>query len=338
MPISLGELATQFGCELIGDPDIVIDNVASFASATAGSLTFLANPAFKDQLRTTAAAAVILRAADASDSPVAALLHDDPYACYARMAPIICPPPVHPPGVHRSAVVAASASVADSAHLAPNVVIGERSRIGSNAYIGPGCVIGPDCVVGEGCSLLANVTLARNVRMGARCILHPGAVLGADGFGNAMTPEGWLKVPQYGGVILGDDVEIGANTTVDCGALDDTVIENGVRIDNLCMIAHNVHIGEHTAMAAMAAIAGSTKIGKRCLLAGKSGAVGHIEVCDDVIFAAKAMITKNITKPGTYSAAFPADTARNGARQLARFRRLDSLIARVAKLEKDAKK
>lgn len=338
MPISLGELATQFGCELIGDPDIVIDNVASFASATAGSLTFLANPAYKDQLRATAAAAVIVRAADAGDSPVAALLHDDPYACYARMAPTICPPPVHPPGVHASAVVAASASVADSAHLAPNVVIGERSRIGSNTYIGPGCVIGPDCIVGDGCSLVANVTLARNVRMGARCILHPGAVLGSDGFGNAMTPEGWVKVPQYGGVILGDDVEIGANTTVDCGALDDTVIEKGVHIDNLCMIGHNVHIGEHSAMAAMVGIAGSTKIGKRCLLAGQAGVVGHIEICDDVILAAKAMASKSITTPGTYSAAFPADTARNWARQLARFRRLDSLIARVVKLEKDGKK
>ena len=338
MPISLGELATQFGCELIGDPDIVIDNVASFASATAGSLTFLANPAYKDQLRATAAAAVIVRAADAGDSPVAALLHDDPYACYARMAPTICPPPVHPPGVHASAVVAASASVAGSAHLAPNVVIGERSRIGSNTYIGPGCVIGPDCIVGDGCGLVANVTLARNVRMGARCILHPGAVLGSDGFGNAMTPEGWVKVPQYGGVILGDDVEIGANTTVDCGALDDTVIEKGVHIDNLCMIGHNVHIGEHSAMAAMVGIAGSTKIGKRCLLAGQAGVVGHIEICDDVILAAKAMASKSITTPGTYSAAFPADTARNWARQLARFRRLDSLIARVVKLEKDGKK
>jgi UDP-3-O-[3-hydroxymyristoyl] glucosamine N-acyltransferase len=337
MPISLGELATQFGCELIGDPDIVIDNVASFASATPGSLTFLANSSYKDQLRATAAAAVIVRAADAGDSPVAALLHDDPYACYARMAAIICPPPVYPPGIHASAVVAASAEVADSAHLAANVVIGERSRIGSNAYIGPGCVIGPDCVVGEGCRLIANVTLARNVRMGARSILHPGAVIGADGFGNAMTPEGWVKVPQYGGVTIGDDVEIGANTTVDCGALDDTVIENGVRIDNLCMIGHNVHIGEHTAMAATVAIAGSTKIGRRCMLAGHAGTVGHIEICDDVIVAAKAMITKSITTPGTYAGAFPAVTARNWAQQLARFRRLESLIARVAKLEKNGK-
>ncbi len=337
MPISLGELATQFGCELIGDPDVVIDNVASLTSATAGSLTFFANPAYRDQLKATAAAAVIARAADAEDSPAAVLVHDDPYACYARMASAVCPPPVFTPGVHASAVVSTSASVADSAHVAANVVIGERSRIGSNAYIGPGCVIGPDCVVGDGCSLVASVTLARNVRMGARCILHPGAVIGADGFGNAMTPDGWVKVPQYGGVILGDDVEIGANTTVDCGALDDTVIENGVRIDNLCMIAHNVHIGEHTAMAAMVGIAGSTKIGKRCLLAGKSGAVGHIEICDDVILAAKALITKSISAPGTYGATFPAETARNWARQLARFRRLDGLISRVAKLEKNSK-
>ena len=179
MPISLGELATQFGCELIGDPDIVIDNVASFANANGGSLTFLSSTAYKDQLQATEAAAVIVRAADAGDSPAAALIHDDPYACYARMAATICPPPVHPPGVHASVVVAASASVADSAHVAANVVIGERSQIGSNACIGPGCVIGPDCIVGEGCRLVASVTLARNVRMGARCMLHPGAVIGA---------------------------------------------------------------------------------------------------------------------------------------------------------------
>ena len=337
MPISLGELATQFGCELIGDPDIVVDNVASFANANGGSLTFLSSPSYKDQMQATTAAAVIVSAADAADSPVAALIHDNPYACYARMAAMICPPPAHPPGVHASAVVATSASVADSAHLAASVVIGERSRIGASACIGPGCVIGPDCIVGEASRLVANVTLARNVRMGARCILHPGAVIGADGFGNAMTPEGWVKVPQLGGVTLGADVEIGANTTIDCGALDDTVIENGVRIDNLCMIGHNVHVGEHTAMAAMVAIAGSTKIGRRCLLAGKSGAVGHIEICDDVIVAAKAMITKNITTPGTYGASFPAVTARNWARQLARFRRLDVLMARVTKLEKDGK-
>ncbi len=184
---------------------------------------------------------------------------------------------------------------------------------------------------------MANVTLARAVRMGVRNIIHPGAVLGADGFGNAMTPEGWIKVPQLGGVQIGDDVEIGANTTVDCGALDDTVIGNGVRIDNLCMIAHNVHIGDHTALAGTVGIAGSARIGKRCLFAGRAGAVGHVTICDDVVVSALSFVSKDVTEPGTYTASFPAQPARAWARQLARFRRLGALADRVTKLEKGGK-
>ncbi|MGI9237900.1 MAG: UDP-3-O-(3-hydroxymyristoyl)glucosamine N-acyltransferase [Woeseiaceae bacterium] len=334
MPISLGALATQFGCELIGDPDIVVEGVASLSGATPDSLSFLSNPALKEQLSATQAAAVIMRSADAESSPVAAILHDDPYACYARMAAVVCPAPSYDPGIHASAVVDPSAIVAASAHIAAHVVIGERSEIGANVYIGPGTVIGPDCSIGEDCRLLANVTLARNVAIGARGVFHPGVVLGADGFGNAMTPEGWIKVPQLGGVRIGDDVEIGANSTVDCGALDHTVIENGVRIDNLCMIAHNVQVGAHTALAGMVGIAGSTTIGKRCLFAGKAGAVGHISVCDDVIVAARTFLSKDITEPGTYAASFPAHEAKIWAKQLARFRRLGALIDRVRKLEK----
>ncbi|MDH3305566.1 MAG: UDP-3-O-(3-hydroxymyristoyl)glucosamine N-acyltransferase [Gammaproteobacteria bacterium] len=334
MPISLGELATQFGCELIGDPDVVVSSVASLPNAGPESLSFLANDIYKKQLPSTKAAAVILRASDADESPVASILHEDPYACYARMATVVCPPPSYAPGVHASALIAPSAKVADSAHLAANVVIGERSRVGENVYLGPGTVIGPDCTIGDDCRFIANVTLARSVEIGERGMFHPGVVIGADGFGNAMTPDGWVKVPQLGGVRIGNDVEIGANTTVDCGALDNTVIEDGVRIDNLCMIAHNVHIGAHTALAAMVGIAGSTRIGKRCLFAGKSGAVGHITVCDDVIVAARTFLSKDVTTPGTYAASFPADEARSWSKQLARFRRLGTLIERVKKLEK----
>lgn len=333
MPISLGELATRFGCELIGDPDIEVTGVASLSNAGAGQLSFLASAKFKQQLSSTKAAAVILRADDAADAPCAAIVHDDPYACYARMAAVLNPPPAFKPGIHSSAVVDPSATVADSAHLAPHVVIGERSRIGENVYIGPGTVIGPDCDIGEDCRLIANVTLARAVRIGKRGIFHPGAVLGSDGFGNAMTSEGWVKVPQVGGVRIGDDVEIGANTTIDCGAIGDTVIDDGVRIDNLVMIAHNVHVGAHTAMAAMVAVAGSTTIGKRCLFAGKSGAVGHVSVCDDVVILGKTMVSKDIRKPGVYNASFPAEPSKEWARQVGRFRRIEALQARVKKLE-----
>ena len=337
MPISLGELATRFGCELIGDPDVIVNGVASLRSAAPDSLSFLSNAALRDQLAATKAAAVILRGADADASPVAALIHEDPYACYARMAAVVCPPPVVEPGVHASAIVASSARVAPTAHIGANVVVGERSEIGENVFLGPGTVVGPDCRVGDDSQLIANVTLARSVQAGARCRFHPGVVIGADGFGNALTPEGWVKVPQLGGVRIGNDVEIGANTTVDCGALDDTVIEDGVRIDNLCMIAHNVHIGAHTAFAAMVGIAGSTRIGKRCLFAGRSGAVGHINVCDDVIVAAQTFLSKDVSKPATYAASFPADNSRSWAKQLARFRRLGDLVERVKKLERGGK-
>lgn len=334
MPVSLGDLATRFGCELIGDPDVVIHDVASLDAADAHSLSFLASPAFRPKLAGTKAAAVILGADDAAECPVAALIAEDPYTCYARMAAVIHPAPRHEPGRDTTAVVAGGADVAGSACLAAHTVVGERTVIGEDVYVGPGCVVGPDCVLGKGTRLIANVTLARSVRIGERCTIHPGAVIGADGFGNAMTPEGWVKVPQLGGVRIGDDVEIGANSTVDCGALDDTVIEDGVRIDNLCMIAHNVVVGAHTAMASMTGISGSTKIGKRCIFGGQSGTVGHITICDDVIIGAKGAVTKDVTEPGVYSSVIPAEPARTWSRRLARLRRLGNLQERIARLEK----
>ncbi len=333
MPISLGELATRFGCDLDGDPDVEVSAVASLSGAGPGNISFLSNPALKQQLASTQAAAVILRADDAADCPVASLISADPYATYARMAAEIHPAPDLVAGIHKSAVVDASARVAKSARVDALAIIGERSVIGDNVYVGPGCVIGPDCDVGADCRFIANVTLPRAVSIGMRSVFHPGVVIGADGFGNAMTTEGWLKVPQLGGVRIGDDVEIGANTTIDCGAIGDTVIENGARIDNLCMIAHNVCIGEHTAIAGMTGIAGSTVIGKRCIFAGSSGAVGHITICDDVIVSARSVVTKDVTKPGVYSAFFPAEKARDWNRKVARFRRLDAMDRRVRKLE-----
>ncbi len=337
MPISLGELATSFACELIGDPDVVVDDVASLFNAGPSSLSFLSNPAHMQQLSSTKAAVVILCADDAGESPTASLVNENPYACYARIAAVIHPAPSYEPGVHESAVIATTAKIAASAHIAPNAVIGDRSIIGENVFVGPGSVVGPDCVIADDCKLIANVTLTRSVRIGVRGIVHPGAVIASDGFGNAKTPDGWVKVPQLGGVIIGNDVEIGANTTIDCGALDDTIIEDGVRIDNLCMIAHNVRIGAHTAMASMTGIAGSTVIGKRCLFAGKAGAVGHVTLCDDVVVSGKGMITKDIKEPGVYAASFPAEKVSDWNRNVARFRRIDTLINRINRLEKAAK-
>ena len=334
MPISLGELATRFGCDLDGDPDIVVNAVASLTSAGPGNISFLSNPALKQQLSSTQAAAVILRADDAADCPVASLISDNPYAIFARMAAQLHPLPVPVAGVHKSAVVDASARVAASAQIDALAFVGERTVIGENVYVGPGCVVGADCEVGDDCRFIANVTLPRAVVIGKRGIFHPGVVIGADGFGNAMTPDGWVKVPQVGGVRIGHDVEIGSNTTIDCGAIGDTVIEDGVRIDNLCMIAHNVQVGEHTAMAAMTGIAGSTVIGKRCMFAGSSGAVGHITICDDVVLGGRGTFTKDVTEPGTYASSFPSEKAQDWNRKVARFRRLDALDRRVKKLEK----
>ena len=334
MPISLGELAARFGCELIGDPDVVIDDVAALGNAGSRSLSFLSASGFKGQLASTKAAAVILRAEDAAASPTASLVTDNPYACYARIAAAIHPAAVHEPGIHASAVVAATARVADSAHIAANAVIEDRAVIGENVYVGPTTLVGADCEVGDDCRLHANVTLVQRVHTGKRCIFHSGCVIGADGFGNALTAEGWLKVPQLGGVRIGDDVEVGSSTTIDCGAIDDTVVGDGVRLDNQIQIAHNVIIGDHTAMATGCAIAGSARIGKRCMFAGMVGMAGHIEVCDDVVVNGKGMISKSITEPGVYASNFPVEPVRSWNRRVAMVRRLEQLYERVSQLEK----
>jgi len=337
MPISLGELAKRFGCELIGDPGVNIDRVGSLSNAGPGALSFLASSAYRPQLPSTKAAAVILRAEDAEDSPTAVLIDENPYACYARMAAVICPAPTYAPGVHSTAAIAATATVASSAHIAANAVVDDGAVVGENSYVGPGAVVGPDCVVGDNCRLHANATLVRNVTIGDRCTFSSGSVVGSDGFGNALTSDGWVKVPQVGGVRIGNDVEVGACTSIDCGAIDDTVLENGVRLDNQIQLGHNVHLGEHTAIAASAAVAGSTSIGKRCLLAGLVGVAGHLKICDDVTILGQGMVSKDITAPGSYASNFPVEDVRIWNKRVALFRRLDKLLGRVSKLEKDGK-
>lgn len=336
MVISLGELAGRFDCELRGDAATEISRVAALRNATPDSLSFLSGAAFKKHLAVTQAAAVILRQPDADDCPVACLINDNPYACYARIASHLHPPPSINAGIHPRAAVSDGAKVSASAEIAANATISADVEIGDNCYVGPGCVVGPGCSVGARTRLLANVTLVRDVTIGKRCIMHPGAVIGSDGFGNAMTPEGWVKVPQLGGVRIGDDVEIGANSTVDLGALGDTVIENGARLDNLVHIAHNCQIGEHTAIAAQCGFAGSSVVGKRCMFAGQVGITGHLTICDDAVFNGKSVVSKSITRPGLYSSVFPSEPATEWNQKVARFRRLDKLIQRVSKLEKES--
>ena len=335
MAFSLGELASRFDCELRGDANTQIGEVASLRSAPPGSLSFLSSSKFKQQLVSTEAAAVVLRAVDADDCPTACLINDNPYACYARIAALLNPTPAIEAGIHEQAFVAASATVSSSAQIAANATISDNAIVGDNSYVGPGCVIGSGCEVGSDSRLLANVTLMRNVVTGARCLFHPGTVIGCDGFGNAMTAEGWVKVPQLGGVRIGDDVEIGANCTIDLGALGDTVIDNGVRLDNLVHVAHNVRIGEHTAIAGQCGFAGSAVVGKRCMFGGQAGVVGHITICDDVIVWGQGMITKDIKQPGTYGSGFPSEPAKDWNRRVAKLRRIDKLMDRVSKLEND---
>lgn len=333
MARNLGELAAQFECELIGDASVRISGVATLANAAPGDISFFANKAYRDQLLSTSAGAVIIGKDAVDDCPVATLISTDPYLTYAKIAAHLHPDPAPNPGIHSTAFIERGAIIDGNVEISAHVTVAADAAIETGVYVGPGVVIGPRCRVGAGTRILANATLVQDVAIGARCIIHPGAVIGSDGFGNARGAEGWVKVPQLGGVRIGNDVEIGANTTIDRGAIDDTVIGDGVRLDNLVQIAHNVTIGEHTAMAAFTGVSGSTVIGKRCMFAGQAGIVGHIEICDDVVVGGATMISKDITEPGFYTGSFPAEKDRDWKRKVARFRRMDDLAKRVSTLE-----
>jgi UDP-3-O-[3-hydroxymyristoyl] glucosamine N-acyltransferase len=331
---TLGELAAEFGCELIGDPSATVSRVATLSGAGDGHISFCASDAYREMLLATRATAVILRPDDAGYCPVASLVADNPQLIYARIATALHPEPNLVVGVHPSATVAESATISSSAEISANATVCDEAHVGDGVYVGPGAVVGPRCRLGKGSRILANATLVQDVTLGERCIIHPATVIGSDGFGNVQGEDGWEKLPHIGGVQIGDDVEIGANTTVDRGALDDTIIGNGVRIDNLVQIAHNVRIGDHTAIAAQVGIAGSTVVGQRCRFAGQAGVVGHIKICDDVIVAGKTVVSKNITEPGFYAGSIPGEPHKEWKRKVARFRRLGDLNDRVAALEK----
>jgi UDP-3-O-[3-hydroxymyristoyl] glucosamine N-acyltransferase len=331
--VRLAELAVRFGCELRGDPEGTVDRVASLESATPGALSFLANPRYVKHLAATRAGAVVLDAASAAACPVPALIATNPYATYARIAQVLYPEPAFTGGIHASAVVEAGATIDPTAWVGAGTHVGRGARIGERTFVGPGCIILDEATVGADCRLVAHVTLCRGVRIGDRCIFAPGTVIGADGFGHAPDSDGYVKIPQVGTVVIGNDVDVGANTTVDRGTIGDTVIEDGVKIDNLCMVAHNVRIGAHTVMAAMVGIAGSSSVGRRCMLGGQAGISGHLSICDDVALTGKTMVSRSITKPGVYSGNLPADEARSFRRNSARFQKLDELAKRVRRLE-----
>jgi UDP-3-O-[3-hydroxymyristoyl] glucosamine N-acyltransferase len=338
MGASLGELAVRFGCELQGDPDVRVERVATLERAGPGELAFLANPRYRRYLARTRAGAVVLEPAFAAECPVPALVAPQPYATYARIAALLHREPVTAPGVDASAVVAAGARIDESATVGALAVIESGVVVGARAVVGPGCVIQRDASIGADTRLVARVTICHGVRLGERCVVHPGAVIGGDGFGFAPDRGSWLKVPQVGTVVIGDDVEIGSNTTIDRGAIDDTVIESGVKLDNQIQIGHNVHVGAHTAMAACVGVSGSVTIGARCMLAGAVGVAGHLSICDDVVVTGLSMVSSSIREPGVYSSGFPVQKAALFRRNLARFRNLDRLLRSEAGSRTIAKK
>ena len=331
----LSDLSARFQLELRGDGEALIDGVGTLQSAGSSQITFLANRSYRSQLPDTTAGAVILREADADNCPVNCLVAPDPYLAYARVAVLFDPRPHAAAGIHPTAVVADSARIGNDVSIGANVVIGEDCAIGDGCTIQPGTVIEDGCRLGDGCLLYANVSLCFGVTLGKRVIVHPGAVIGADGFGIAFASDHWEKVPQVGSVVIGDDCEIGANCCIDRGAIGDTVLEEDVRLDNLCQVAHNVRIGAHSALAATSGIAGSTTIGRNCLLAGGVGIAGHLSIADRTTLGGRAQVFNSITEPGqTWAANLPAMPIRDWQRSYARLRKLDDLAKRVATLEK----
>jgi len=330
--ITLGELAVRFGCTLVGEPDVRVSRVATLEDAGAADISFLADPRHRTALASTQAGAVVLDPRHADECPVPALLSGNPRATYARIAAWLHPPAAVVGGCHPTAVVDPTASIDPAAWIGPLCTIGARVRIAAGAFIGPGCVLLEGVRVGADTRLVARVTVCESVSLGERCVVHPGAVIGADGFGFAPEQGRWLKIPQVGSVRIGDDVEIGANTTIDRGAIDDTLIGDGVKLDNQIQIAHNVHIGAHTVIAGCSGVSGSTSIGQRCMIGGQVGIAGHLTICDDVVLTGRSFVSSGIHKPGYYSSGLPVEPAARFRKNAARFYQLDDLAREVRRL------
>jgi UDP-3-O-[3-hydroxymyristoyl] glucosamine N-acyltransferase len=331
---TLGQLAERLGATLRGAADTQISGLATLQEAQTGQLSFLANPQYRKYLADTQAAALLLTPADAEGYAGDALLVANPYLAYAQLSHLFDRKPVAAAGVHPTALIAADAQVHASASIGPYVVIESAAQIGAGVSIGAHCFIGARSQIDADGWLAPRVTLYHDVRIGKRVVIQSGAVLGADGFGFANEKGIWQKIAQIGGVTLGDDVEVGANTTIDRGALADTIIGNGVKLDNQIMVAHNVQIGDHTAMAGGSGISGSSKVGKHCMIAGRAGLVGHIEVCDNVFITGMTMITRSITEPGSYSSGTAMQPSAEWRKSATRFRQLDDMAKRLQQLEK----
>ena len=319
-PLTLAEITSRLGGRVAGDPATAVHRVATLESAGSGAIAFLANPQYRSQLSDTSAAAVIVSAENEALTALPRIVCDNPYAYFARVSQLFNPLFTQAPGVHATAVVAPGARLGRGVSIGAHCAIGEGAEIGDGSCLYPGVVVYPGC------------------RVGARAILHAGVVIGADGFGIAPDGGRWIKIPQVGRVLIGDDVEIGANTTVDRGAMDDTVLEDGVKLDNQIQIGHNVRVGAHTAMAGCVAVAGSARIGRHCTIGAAAVILGHLELADHVHVSAGTVISRSILTAGTYTGMFPFDENRSWAKNTAVVRQLARLLERVRKLEAREKK
>jgi UDP-3-O-[3-hydroxymyristoyl] glucosamine N-acyltransferase len=333
MDFSLGEIAEVINAELIGDPECLITGVGSLGNASTHHLSFLANPRYTTQLKATKAAAVIISIENVDDCPAHSLVCKEPYLAYIKAVRYMNPIAEFHAAIHPSAVIEETAIVNASAYIGANTYIANNVQIKDRVQIGAGCVIEDNVIIGSGSRLHANVTVCHNVCIGDRVLLHPGVVVGSDGFGLANDAGVWLKVPQLGSVEIMDDVEIGSNSAIDRGALDNTRIEAGVKIDNLVQIGHNVLVGAHTAIAGCAAIAGSVTIGKRCMIGGGTCIAGHNTIADDVVITGLSGVTNSIKQAGTYSGAMTTTDNKRWRKNMARFRHLDELVRRISELE-----
>ncbi|THB72503.1 MAG: UDP-3-O-(3-hydroxymyristoyl)glucosamine N-acyltransferase [Gammaproteobacteria bacterium] len=339
----LSDIAAKLGIEYSGNGDCDICTVATLKNAGKGTISFLANPKYKYQLDECNASAVIVHPNilhEISASHVNSyqgrsyLLSENPYLVYAKVSQLLYSVDNKSAQISPQAIVHQSCEMGENCHIASGAVIGKKCVVGDGVSIGSGVVVGEGTTIGTGSKIFANVTIYHECNIGSNCLIHSGAVVGSDGFGFALDKGEWVKIQQVGKVIIGDNVEIGANTTIDRGAIDDTVIENGVKLDNQIQVAHNVRIGKNTAIAGGTAIAGSSTIGAGCTIAGMVGITGHLSICDNVHITAQSLVTKSIEKPGAYSSSFAADHDKSWKKKLGRFNRLESLFARVKKLEK----
>jgi len=331
---TLGEIAETVGAHLYGgDVATPVNGVATLQNAKAGQISFLINPRYRQFLSNTQASAVILSQRDADSCNVPMLVTDNPHVVYAHVAALFAPAPPTLRGVHPTACISPAAQIADDTWVGPHSIIEAGVILAEGVIVGPQCVVGEHAVLGSNTHLVARVTVCHRVRLGQRVLVHPGAVIGSDGFGLANDQGRWIKIPQLGGVQVGDDVEVGANTTIDRGALEDTVIEQGVKLDNQIQIGHNVRIGAHSALAGCVGIAGSARIGSHCVLGGGVGVAGHLEIADHVQITGMSLVTDSLTEAGVYSSSLPVQPHRRWNKISARLRQLDSLARRLFALE-----